>query len=259
MRTQMITVLAAACLLGAVCTGRADATPVVTTEGTQLLYLTSGPDDRGEPSGGDLTGEFGEEGDLSWWSFDFTAPTDGLFELDLNVLTGEVSGLFADPFFVVIRNLIGDTVFAYTAAIGEDNGAFSALAKSFYDPWLVGPDFSFFEDGQTGFFTLSQALVAGAYSLEIAVMDEEDLIIDTALLVDNIRFDSVLLEGFEFDSPYDSPLSGVVLSGLVQVVGNGDFEQLTLPVPEPSTVTLLGLGLLATGLYGRRLGMKRVS
>ncbi len=265
--------LVLACFLTLVTTiGQVRGEDILTTEGSQLLYLTTGPEENGggisdfDRSGdGGLfggegeAGEFGEEFDIAVWSYEFFASPGSTIEFDYNVLTSEVLGGVPDPFEVTLN---GATILA--GAIGEENGSFPAVT-GFNGVMYFGPDGSFFEDGQLGFATASGSTDDGLNTLEFFIGDEADEVVDSALLIDAIRLDGTLLEGFESYIPGEPPGIGVlptsgalltgavlptstVLAGSVTVQGQSDF--VVAIVPEPTCCSFLSLGVL--GLAVRR-------
>lgn len=227
--------------------GQVQGTLISTTEGTQFLYLTTGPEENGGgDSGDDRTGDLGDEADIALWEYDFVAAAGLVISFDYNVLTSEISGGVPDPFEVLLNG-----VPILMGAIGDANGTFPAVT-GFDGVSILGPDGSTFFDGQLGFATASGITVAGTNTLEFFIGDDDDDIVDSALLVDAIQLDGSLLEGFELESPDSLPNGGSVLAGFVAVQSNVDF---TAAVPEPTSLAFLSMGAL--GMAGRRRGRQQ--
>jgi len=186
-------------------------------EGSQFAYLSNGPAANGGGSSGtNRTGALGPEIDVAKMSFLFFAATPGILSFDYDVFTSEVSDAEStnpdpvpDPFEV----LVGLT-HVVRGAISTANGVFPGVG-GFDLVNITGPDGSVFTDGRLGFSTVNVPIGAGNHLLEFFVGDDDDDTIDTALLIDNIRFS-------------------------VNVV------------PEPSSLALFVIGSLATFGFGWR-------
>lgn len=209
---------------------------VIPPEGVQALYLSTGPEDYGlGPSGIDLDGDGFDESDVAYAAFDFSTVGTTTLSFFFNVLTSEVTEGVADVFAAVLDGSI-----ILSGEIFYDDGPFPEVTTFDGQP-LFGPDGSFFSDGQTGFGFFSLPFVAaGNHRLEFFVGDEEDEVVDTALLIDAIALNGVVQFGFEGVPPGPFP-PGPDFDGTVGVVSGSDF---TSPIPEPSTVLLFGTALL---------------
>jgi len=225
--------------------------PITTTQGSQFLTLNTGPGMVGlfngllSDSGIDRTQNGNTEEDIAVLSFDFDALAGQAVSFDYNFLTGEFPGdaFFSDGFEV---SLNGTQVVAGSVGTGSD--VFPQLFGFDLVP-IAGSDGSFFGTGQLGFQNASGTTVSGTNTLEFFIGDDGDAIVDSALLVDNILLDGVLLEGFE--SQTTGPLTdfGVATGtgGAVLIQDNGDFTAVAV-VPEPATfVMMLGLGIATLG------------
>jgi len=237
-----------ACALGlAGLTSESRAASIVPTEGTQMLYLTTGPGETGAGfSGVDRTGEFGEEGDIATWTYSFEAAGGEALSIDYNILTSEISGGVPDVIEVILN---GTSIFQGVVAF--TNGTYPVIpAAAWSGEFILGFDGTSYVDGRTGWLNLAAIAAAGTNVIEFFVGDDSDLIVDTALLVDNIRLDGTLLEGFEGQALLAPPSVGVSV-GNVFVVGEDQFTV----IPEPSSLVLSTLGvagLLGVGWTGRR-------
>ena len=62
---------------------------------------------------------------------------------------------------------------------------------------LLGPDGSLFVDGELGFATFTLAGVGpGFHTLDLQVLDDEDDVVDTAILIDALAIDGSIFESF---------------------------------------------------------------
>ena len=225
-------------------------TIIVPPEGLQYLYLSTGPEaNGGGTTGVDANGDGFFEADIASVSIAFDAgPGGGLLEFAFNVLTSEVGGGVED---LVIFGLDGGPIFEGGIDTPFDTVMFTPIGP-FAGPPLLGPDGSIFFDGELGFGVFSIAVGPGVHVLDLQVLDDEDEVVDTALIIDALSLDAVVFEGFEGDT-IGLPPAG---PGIVEVIGNvtvqGETSFAVLPTPKPSTVALLGLGLLGLGIFARR-------
>jgi hypothetical protein len=112
-------------------------------------------------------------------------------------------------------------------------------------PTQTAPAYRSPADGDLGWQTAVIPLPVGVKTIEIWVADDEDDVVDTALLIDNIRTEIGLLEGFEgqtIGQAPDIPQSG--FTGNVTVQTGAGFS-----VPEPAPAALLAL---VAGALARR-------
>jgi hypothetical protein len=241
------------CLLLALTASFACAVPagavIPAPEGTQFAYLSTGPGSNGGGSTGeDLNGDGDEESDVAYLSLTFGSESAGTLGFQWDLLTGEVSGGVSDFFRVLLD---GVEVLAHSVLTGSDDPLPPPGLSGFTGGPLLASDGSFFEDGRLGFASFSTALGVGSHTLDFFVYDDEDDIVDTALLLDALSLDGTVIYGFEEDAiglPPGGPLVEDML-GNVRVMGESSFEQL---VPEPAAAWLLGPALLA--LARRRRG-----
>lgn len=215
-------------------------------EGSQFLYLTSGPEEAhgGGDTGEDLNGDGSNEFDRSLAAIEFEAGGAGTLSLYWDVLTGEVSGGVSDFVRIVLD---GTEVLAESILTDDDTPLPPPGLDGFFDGPIGGPDGSFFEDGRIGWSMFSTGIAAGSHSIEFFVYDDDDDVVDTALLIDALALDGLVFEGFESDSPGSAPL-GAFTEGVVSVEDFDSFEPFA--VPEPAT-SLLGLSA-AAGLVALR-------
>jgi len=207
------------------------------THGSNVLYLSTGPEDNGGgDTGTDRTGDDDNESDEARFLFSISGSS---LSIDYNVLTSEITEFVADPFVIQLLDNVAGNVIGAIGAIGLANGSFPAVT-GFSGPPLLGPDGSVFVDGELGWQTATIALPAGVKTIEIWVADEEDDIVDTALLIDNIRTEAGLWESFESLPTGVGP--GLPQSGFI---GNVTVESAASFVPEPSAAALLALGAFA--------------
>lgn len=272
----------AAALIGgislALSSNPSEAFPITPTEGTHMAYLTNGPGSQGGDNQ-DISGDSNDENDVATLTIEFsignselnndggeaTVISDTLF-FDLNVLTSEdqFDTPFNDPFIVTLD---GNQIAG--GSIGGDNGNVSEIDGNLFDSIPVfGPDGSFFGNGETGFFTVdtilgapapftfATAILPGTHTLVFAVGDDSDNIVDTAILIDNIRLQfGGFIEGFEGNGDNGQDFLPVAIpqgasTGNVFVVTGPDFT--TVGVPEPATLSLMGAGLLGLGAAALR-------
>lgn len=164
---------------------------IAPSEGDAYAYLTTGPElDDFEGSNGqgdsgiDRTGNGSFEGDVAIGIVEFTLPEPMTVAFDYDFLTGEVSGGVPDPFEIKLD----DTTVA-SGVVALENGSFPIVPAGEFDGTeYTGPDGSFFPDGRIGWTTVDLGmLAAGLHTLEFFVGDDDDLVVDSALLVDNLR------------------------------------------------------------------------
>jgi hypothetical protein len=206
--------------------------------------LSTGPGSNGGgPTGSDLNGDGDQESDVAHLSVLFEATSAGTLGFQWDLLTGEVSGGVSDFFRV---QLDGVEILAHSVLTGDDDGPLPPPGLSgFTGGPLLASDGSFFEDGRLGFAPFSIAIDAGSHVLDFHVYDDEDDIVDTALLLDALALDGSVFYGFEEDTidlPPSSPFVTLTL-GNVRVMGEGSIEQ--VEVPEPAAAWLLAPALLA--------------
>ncbi|MEX1231163.1 MAG: PEP-CTERM sorting domain-containing protein [Planctomycetaceae bacterium] len=238
--------------------------PIDSPGGSKFLYLSTGPGSNPVGGVGDISGNATPDFDLATYGFSFTASGTDDFVADVNLLTSEYAdddpvadfwGVKIDGAPVGAFSPAGFTTSMY--ALVETNGAHTVVIPSFAfsGPPIVGPDGSVFLSGQTGWFSFmipGAALSAGLHTLHLFIADDDDSVVDTALMVDNLRLvdgETVLmLNDFEADTIGAPPGMGTV-SGNAFVAGDDLF---VAPIPEPSTLTLAALGLFAGIGYARR-------
>lgn len=260
--------------------GQADAFPIQATDGQFMAYLSTNsniPEIAELPAAGpldpDISGDGNAEFDKATLQITFFVPdpnkiggpaangaANNHVRFDMAVLTSEL-GAFpseADPFLVELASvpdpiappdnasggvIVGSQTFG--GAIGANNGVLGAFNGPFIDPVILGPEGSLFFDGHTEFFEVAFEIVgSGLYTLTFAVGDEGDSIVDTALLVDNIRTDfNGLITSFEPELIGPAALPQGPSTGNVSIVRGSQFQQ----IPEPASLSLLGAGLFGLG------------
>jgi hypothetical protein len=164
-------------------------------EGSQYLYLTTGPEEAhgGGDTGSDLNGDGFDEGDLSSVEIGFEATSDATLRFDWDVLTSEVTGGVSDFFRVLLD---GSEILSESILTPDDTPLPPPGLSGFSGGILVGPDGSYFYDGRLGWGTFSTSVLTGNHTLQFSVYDDEDLYVDTALLVDGLALDGVVFQGF---------------------------------------------------------------
>ncbi|MDA0833753.1 MAG: PEP-CTERM sorting domain-containing protein [Planctomycetota bacterium] len=238
--------------------------PIDSPGGSKFLYLTNGPGPNFVGPVGPISGNSTIDFDAAVFTFEFT--TTGAEDLfaDINVLTSEYSdddpvpdffGVTVDGDAVSVGSPLGLTPGFFSLV--EPNGFHVAVIPPEFFTFtpIVGPDGSLFLSGQSGWFTVSipaSDLPAGSHTLVLFLADDEEPLIDTALLVDNIRLKAgelvTPLTDFESDELFGPPGFGGV-GGHAFVAGDETFG---VPVPEPSTLALAVIGLIAGCGYVRR-------
>jgi hypothetical protein len=221
--------------------------PIDSPGGSKFLYLSTGPGSNPVGGVGDISGNATPDFDLATHGFSFTASGTDDFVADVNLLTSEYAD--DDP----VADFWGVKIDG--APVGAFSPAGFTTSIAFSGPPIVGPDGSVFLSGQTGWFSFmipGAALSAGLHTLHLFIADDDDSVVDTALMVDNLRLvdgETVLmLNDFEADTIGAPPGMGTV-SGNAFVAGDDLF---VAPIPEPSTLTLAALGLFAGIGYARR-------
>ncbi|MFN0195687.1 MAG: PEP-CTERM sorting domain-containing protein [Planctomycetaceae bacterium] len=246
---------------------QASAGPIDSLGGSKFLYLSTGPGDNPGGVDEDSSGNGIADYDHATFSFEFTTTGSQDFLADVNVLTSEYSdpepipdffGVFIDGAPVEAITPLGPGISLY--AVVEPNGTHTSVIPSFAfsDTPMTGPDGSIFLDGQTEWLTFiipAAALSPGLHTLSLRLTDESDPVIDTAILIDNLRlYDGEsfgFLNDFESDDVGTPPAFGTV-SGNAFVAGDEGFVDGVSVVPEPSTLTLAAIGLFAGLGYVRR-------
>jgi len=234
-------------------------------EGIQFAYLSTGGPGTGlgrGSTGADLSGDGVNEADPASFTMTFDALAGTEVSFALNLLTGEITGGVPDFVQVVLNGVVVEQ-----ATIGRQNSTIPIIDATSFDSvdddlLLNGPDGSNFADGQTGWRTFSLfTQVEGPQELIFRILDESDDIVDSALLIDDIRFGDELVEGFEdfefgsapVPSPFLTPVYAIV--GNVTVANAGSFFEVEdLPDPDPNPVPLpaVGAGLLVASALGLR-------
>lgn len=236
-------------------------------QGNHFAYLSTGPGSlEGDGSTNEDRSTDGNlEADLATFSLEFFSEGPATLRFAGNLLTSEISSGIADFFLVELTHL-GETETTVQRllgrAIGHDNGPLDVIPWTSFDSvddllFLVGPDGSTFEDGQTGWETFSFEVGAGTHRLRFSLFDEMDSIVDTALLIDDIRLDDALLAGFE-GLASGSSLAGLAgigdVRGSATIAGAGDFTHVVVPLPAAAWCLAGALGLLGGGLRRRPAG-----
>lgn len=230
-------------ILGLALLGPTPARAVIdAAEGSQYLYLTTGPEDLhgGGDTGSDLNGDSNNESDLSSVDIAFDAGAGGILSFFWDVLTGEVTGGVSDWFSIALDD---SPILENSILNGDDTPLPGPGLDGFDGSFLLGPDGSIFEDGRVGWMSFGQAVGAGMHTLTVSVYDDEDDIVDTAVLLDGLALDGVVFQGFEGGSPGSPPM----LPTLGQVFVE-DGQSFFLLVPEPGAAPLALLAVV--GLLG---------
>lgn len=212
---------------------------VATTEGNQFLFLSTGPGATSGDSGFDRGGVLGNEGDVAIFSISFPASSGQTVSYDYNFLTAEAGvGAFEFNDYLEV-NLNGTRIQADIVA----DSFFPLPFFNFDGNSIIGAGSNFFA-GQRGFLTDFATTIEGINTLEFFIGDEGNFEGDSALLVDNISLDNLLIEGFELQT--DPTVLGVVTGNVL--IQNNDFSV----VPEPSAFfAMLGLGVVTVSTRRR--------
>jgi len=232
--------------------GLALATParafIDAAEGSQYLYLTTGPEDAhgGGTLGVDLNEDGSNEGDASSVAVSFEAAAAGMLSFRWDVLTGEVSGGVSDWFSILLD---GVEILAESIFTPDDAPLPPPGLMGFADGAILGPDGSLFEDGRLGWMLFETPIDAATHTLRFTIYDDEDLEVDSALLLDALALDEIVFQGFEAGTVGLPPM--LELEGRVTVEGSDSFSQIALPEPGAALLGLMaGIGL--AGIRRRR-------
>jgi hypothetical protein len=160
---------------------------IAPTQGDAYAYLTTGPEDNGQGSSGiDRTGNGFEEMDVAIGVVSFSLLGPAWVGFDFDLLTSEVTEEVPDAFEIKLN---GTTV--KKGVVAYENGDWPIIPAADFDGVdYVGPvgESSVFSDGRLGWMAVDLGvLAAGDHELEFFVGDDNDDVVDTALLVDNLQ------------------------------------------------------------------------
>lgn len=235
----------AAALLFLACSGAHAA--FMAPEGTRFLYLSTGPEENGGgPTGTDLNASGFEEFDEARIELVYDAGPGGTLTLRYNVMTSEASIGGVDD--LIIFSIDGVPVFRGGIDAPDAQGNFPLIGPFDGTPFF-GPDGSLFADGQRGTQTFMIDVPQGPLNLSFMVLDELDESFDTALVVDDLRIDGVVLDDFEDDAPGSLPDAVTAVAGNVMVALETQFR--TFLLPQPATLPMLAAAFAIVGLRRR--------
>lgn len=254
-RTNLGTLVATLTLISATAHTASAAGVPNATEGSQFAYLSTGP---GSLFGNgstelDLSGDGQLEADPAGFSYVFDELAGVELSFDWNLLTAEVTGGVPDFFTVEFNGTV-----ILSSAIAFANGDLPIIPNESFDSLndgltLLGPDGSTFVDGQTGWSTFTfLTTFEGVQTLRFTIFDDNDAIVDSALLIDAIRRSGEVVIGFE-DVATSSPLSDVAelsdVVGTALIASSSGFseESVLVPVPVPAGLPLF-IGALGISL-----------
>ena len=160
--------------------------PITAADGDQVIYLTTGAGDRGEPTGIDLTGNGTDEFDESYLTIPVLRGQNDPSTLRFKVDYMTAEGTAPDPVDIFSSSNGIDTTVAQVS-MGAPNGSHTALT-GFSGGAINGPDGSSFGTGHSTYIEYEIEVDFPGGGIYFQVQDEGDGIFDTAIIVDEFRF-----------------------------------------------------------------------
>ncbi len=157
--------------------------------GDRFAYLTTRYYGSIGNSGGDFTGNGGNEFDITYMDVVFTAPQAGELSFFWNIITSEVIKKFPDPISITL-----DGTPLFQGAVNADNGSFPAITNWFSCDGGAGTSNACTDAygevyGHITPMSYVTGVGAGIHTLRFLVADEGDDRWLTGLVVDNITLD----------------------------------------------------------------------